>query len=129
MNKARTAGPSRIYRLPCGEPLTSPLRLPDEPRAGGCADRQGPAACRDESICPGNAFSAVTAPPGSTGADRLMDSLCLDHVTAASLDWALTQYCRLLDAWFSAPSYWSPLGLCQVPGRGDSHERRGERRR
>jgi len=128
MNTPRPADGSRVYRLPCGEPLTSLLRLPDQPRSGSCSDRRG-ADRSGEFNRPVNAFSAAKAASGSTDADEVMGMLCFDHATAASLDWALGQYFRLLDVWFSAPNCWSSLDPCSVSARGDIHDHPGERRR
>ena len=128
MNTPRPAGGSRVYRLPCGEPLTSLLRLPDEPRSGSCSDPKG----YDRSGAftrPVNAISSAKATSGANDAGGLTAMLCFDRATAASLDWTLGQYFRLLDLWFSAPNCWSSLGPCSVSARGDSHDHPGERRR
>jgi hypothetical protein len=128
MKTPRLAGGARVYRLPCGESLTSLLQLPDKPRSGTCPERMASDHV-GEFNRPVNAFSTAKAPSESTDADWVADMLCFDHATAASLDWALGQYFRLLDVWFSAPNCWSSLGPCSVWGRGDIHDHRGERRR
>jgi hypothetical protein len=128
MKTPRLAGGARVYRLPCGESLTSLFQLPDKPRSDTCPERRV-SDHSGEFNRPVNAFSTAKAPSESTDADWVADMLCFDHATAASLDWALGQYFRLLDVWFSAPNGWGSLGPCSVWGRGDIHDHRGERRR
>lgn len=128
MNSARPVDGARGYRLPCGEPLISLLGPPDEPRSGRCSDSRG-SGRRGEFIRPVDTFIAAQAAPTLADADVVMGTLRFARPPAASLVWALSQYFRLLDGWFSATSRVSSLGACPVSARGDIHGHPGERRR
>lgn len=128
MSSARITGGPRGYRLPCGEPLTSRLGLPDEPPFGSCSGRGG-SGRRGEFIRPVNASPTAKGVPRSAGADGMMATLRFAHPTAALLIWPLKQYFRMLDDWYSPSSHWRSLGPCSVSARGDIPEHPAERHR